>query len=76
MVFRFQSLEVERTRKMEGDRGLFLFHIYILYSLIKVQETAWSPSYSKNKTYEQFNDPFHPLMGKIKPFEPREAPSS
>ena len=69
MVFRFQSLEVERTRKMEGDRGLLLFYFYIMYSLIKVQETAWSPSYGKNKTYEQFNDLLHPLMGKIKLLE-------
>jgi len=54
---------------MEGDRGLLLFYFYIMYSLIKVQETAWSPSYGKNKTYEQFNDLLHPLMGKIKLLE-------
>jgi len=40
MVLRFQSLEVERTRKMEEKkketRGLFFFFFfYIIYSLLK-----------------------------------------
>jgi len=61
---------------MEGSEGSFFFIFFILflflffiimYSLIKVQETVWSASYDRNKTYKQSNDPLHPLMGKIKP---------
>ena len=65
---------------MEGNRGLFLFFIFyffifiIMYSLIKVQETMWSASYDRNKTYKQSNDPLHPLMGKIKPLQSRAHP--
>jgi len=42
-----------------------------MYSLIKVEETVWSASYDRNKTCKQSNDPPHPLMGKIKPHQPR-----
>jgi len=60
---------------MEGNKGLFfLFFLFFLfsfflfmYSLIKVQETIWSASYDRNKTYKQSNHPLHPLMEKIKP---------
>jgi len=45
-----------------------------MYSLIKVQETVWSASYDRNKTCKQSNDPLHPLMGKIKPLQPRAHP--
>jgi len=44
MVLRFQSLEVERTRKMKGNKGLFFiflfFIFYFLYHVfvVKVQE--------------------------------------
>ena len=51
----------------------FLFFI-IMYSLIKVQETIWRASYDRNKTYKQSNDLLHPLMGKIKPLQPRAHP--
>jgi len=43
--------------KDEGNRGLFSFSFsfsfsffYIIYSLFKVQEIAWSGSYGENKT--------------------------
>jgi len=45
-----------------------------MYSVIKVQETAWRASYGRNKTYKQSNDLLHPLMGKIRPIEPRGHP--
>jgi len=31
MVLRFQSLEVERTRKMRGNRGLFFFFLFSFF---------------------------------------------
>ena len=52
----------------------FFFFFKIRYSVIKVQETAWSSSYGRNKTYKQSNDLLHPLMGKIKPLETRAHP--
>jgi len=66
-------IQVDRcTRKKEiGGFFFFIFFyfflFFIMYSLIKVQETVWSASYDRNKTYKQSNDPLHPLMGKIKP---------
>ena len=58
---------VEPVRK----KGAFCFFsflfFYIMYSLIKVQETVWSASYDRNKTYKQCNDPLDPRRGKIKP---------
>jgi len=50
MVLRFQSLEVERTRKIEGDEGLFFISFFYLYYLfvVKIQEIAWSTSYREN----------------------------
>ena len=53
----------------------FSLFFFIMYSLIKVQETVWSASYDRNKTYKQSNDPLHPLIGKIKPLKPRAHPS-
>jgi len=61
----------------EGNRRLFVFFFsffMIMYSLIKVQETVWSASYDRNKTYKQSNDPLHPLIGKIKPLQSRAHP--
>jgi len=52
----------------------FLLFFFIMYSLIKVQETAWSASYGENKTYKQSNHLLHPLMGKIRPLKPRAYP--
>jgi len=61
---------------MKEIRGFFIFIIIIMimYSLIKVQETVWSASYDRNKTYKQSNDPLHPLMGKVKPLQTRAHP--
>ena len=72
MVLRFQSLEVERTRKMKEIGGffLYLFFINIMYSLIKVQETVWSTSYDRNKTCKQSNDRFTPSWEKSNPSSP------
>ena len=51
MVLRFQSREVERTRKMKeiGGSFFFLFFLYYIF-VVKVQEIAWSASYGENKT--------------------------
>jgi len=49
MVLRFQSREVEGTRKMKeigGSLFYFLYHIFV----VKVQEIVWSASYGENKT--------------------------
>ena len=65
---------------MEGSGGLFFFFFLfflffkIMFSLIKVQETVWSASYDRNKTYEQSNDPLHPLIGNIRPHQTRAHP--
>jgi len=71
MVLRFQSLEVERTRKMEGNRGLFssfflffIFYFFIYVFVVKVQETAWSASYGVNKTIIPTTARFTPLWEK------------
>ena len=52
MVLRFQSLEVERTRKMKEIGSFFSFFFFFLYHIfvVKVQEIAWSASYGENKT--------------------------
>jgi len=73
MVLRFQSLEVERTRKMNAIEGFFSFFLSSFFSffffffdqvfVVKVQETTWSASYGRNKTMKQSNSPLHHIMG-------------
>jgi len=58
MLLRFQSQEVERTRKMKEIGGFFIFYLLFLFFyfflyhifVVKVQEIAWSTSYGENKT--------------------------
>ena len=57
----------EKDGAREGSFFIFFYIFIIMYSLFKAQETIWSASYDRNKTYKQSNDPLHPLMGKIKP---------
>jgi len=58
---------VVETKEIGGFFLILFFIFYIMYSLIKVQETVWSASYDRNKTCKQSNDPLHPLMGKVNP---------
>jgi len=71
VVWRFQSLEVEQTRKIETNKGpLFIFFFFFFFFLshifiVKLQEIAWRTSYGKSKT-QRTNNPHasHPLLGK------------
>jgi len=55
MVLRFQSLEVERTRKMERGRGLFFFSFfflsffYVIYSLLRYKKSHGALAMAKTK---------------------------
>jgi len=73
---RDQEYEALPDGCVTGEISFFLFYFIfiIMYSLFKVQETIWSASYDRNKTHKQSNDPLHPLMGKIKPLQPRAHP--
>jgi len=54
MVLRFQSLEVERTRKMKGNRGLvFFFFFYIIYSLLRYKKSHGALAMAKTKPKNQ-----------------------
>jgi len=56
MVLRFQSLEVERTRKMERNRGLFFyfsFFFYIIYSLLRYKKSHGALAMAKTKPKTQ-----------------------
>jgi len=74
MVLRFQSLEVERTRKMEGNEGFFSFFFFLFFFyhvfVVKVQETAWSASYGVNKTVIPTTTRFTPSWEKSNPSNP------
>jgi len=54
MVLRFQSLEVERTRKMEGNRELFFYiFFYIIYSLLRYKKSHGGLAMAKTKPKTQ-----------------------
>jgi len=49
----------------------FFFHI--MYSLLKVQETAWSASYDESKTCKQSNGPLHLVMAQSETPHPNDS---